>query len=188
MFNFFNKNKKEKPGLHYDPTNIKITDIRPGFLLDYDFKTWEVADEFEYDWGDQYFTYEYKLQSGGEVMYVHVDPSQPQEAVFTTKILFGQLGEAVARSLRDTEQPPSQITLGEVTFYRDKESFGFFRSTAEPEDSATEMAMWEYYDQSGQQTLVIFQWAEEDYEASVGRVEASAQAVSNILPRDEKDM
>ena len=41
IFDVFKKDK----GPDYDPTNIKITDVRPGFILEYDLKTWEVAPE-----------------------------------------------------------------------------------------------------------------------------------------------
>jgi hypothetical protein len=187
MFNFFNKDKKkdQKPQLHYDPTNIKVTDIRPGFLLDYDLKTWEVTDEFEYDWGDEYFTYEYKLVSGSETLYLHIEAADQVYCAFTVKLPFVKLGEEVANSLRSTEQPPARISYEGIEFFRDKESVGFFRSTAD-EDSV-ELTMWEYYDESGHQTLIVYQWDVDDFEASIGVVETD-RAVSNILPRDESEL
>ena len=39
IFDLFKK-KEEEP--HYDPTDIKITDLEQGYLLDYDLETWTV--------------------------------------------------------------------------------------------------------------------------------------------------
>ncbi len=187
MFNFFNKDKKtaKKAELHYDPTNIKVSDVRPGFLLDYNFKTWEVTDEFEYDWGDEYFTYEYKLVAGTDTVYMHLEQADQLYCAFTIKVPFVKLGEGVLESLRKTEQPPAKMSYEGIEFFRDKESVGFFRSTAD-EDSV-ELTMWEYYDESGAQTLLIFQWDVDDFEAAIGVLETD-RAVSNILPRDESEM
>jgi Domain of unknown function (DUF4178) len=187
MFNFFNKDKKKdkKPELHYDPTNIKVSDVRRGFLLDYDLRTWEVTDEFEYDWGDNFFTYEYKLVSGTDTLYMHIEEADQVYCAFTVKLPFVKLGDAVAAALRSSGQPPAKILHEGVEYFRDKESVGFFRSTAD-EDSV-EMTMWEYYDETGNQTLIIFQWDVDDFEASIGIIETD-RAVSNILPRDESEM
>ena len=58
--NLFSK-KKEKA---YDPLNIKVTDLKKGFVFDYDLKTWEVQEVYQYDWGNNFFSYEYKIDCG----------------------------------------------------------------------------------------------------------------------------
>ena len=68
FLDIFKKKNQEEQQPHYDPTNIKVIDIRKGWLFDYDYKTWEVMEEFEYDWSDNIFTYEYKIQSGTEIL------------------------------------------------------------------------------------------------------------------------
>ena len=47
IFDIFKSKKNE--GKHYDPTNIKVTDIENGYLLDYDFETWTVTKMSEYE-------------------------------------------------------------------------------------------------------------------------------------------
>ena len=55
-----NKNKEEK---HYDPLNIKVSDLEKGYLLDYDLETWTVTKMSEYDWGNNFFTREFTIKS-----------------------------------------------------------------------------------------------------------------------------
>ena len=71
-FGFFKKKNKDK-GPHYDPTNIKVTDIRKGFIFDYNQKSWEAVEEYEYDWGNNDFTYEFKIVSEDETAYLHIE-------------------------------------------------------------------------------------------------------------------
>jgi hypothetical protein len=175
---FKKKNQEEQP--HYDPTNIRAIDIRKGWLFDYDAKTWEVIEEFEYDWGDNIFTYEYKIQSGAEVLYMFVEENQEIYCTFTTKIKFARLGESVEQHLLDYSKPPSQITYENTKFLRERESPGYFRSL-EDEDSV-EVMLWEYFDEAEAKILLIHQWDESDFEASVGVIERE-DAISNILPR-----
>ena len=47
LFDKFKKKKEPK----YDPSNIKVTDIAQGFVFEYNMSTWEVKNEYEYDWG-----------------------------------------------------------------------------------------------------------------------------------------
>ncbi|MCS6968840.1 MAG: DUF4178 domain-containing protein [Cytophagales bacterium] len=179
MFSFFKKKDPQPPKPHYDPTNIKVTDLRIGFVFDYDMKTWEVIDEFEYDWGDQLFTYEYKITSGTETLYMRVEERDKLYCIFTQKLPFGKLGQA-AQFFKERQTGPSTIDFEGTTFYLDREKPGFFRSTQD-EDSI-EVIQWDYLDDTGKYILVIHQWDEQDFELSVGVVEP-VSVVSNILPR-----
>ena len=60
MFNLFKK--KQEPT--YDVTDLKITDLDVGFIFDYDLKSWVVREKYEYDWGGNNFSHEYKVDSG----------------------------------------------------------------------------------------------------------------------------
>ncbi|MFO7863967.1 MAG: hypothetical protein R6U85_08220 [Salinivirgaceae bacterium] len=47
LFDLFKSKKSD-----YDVTNMKITDLKKGFVFEYDLKTWLVDEEYKYDWGD----------------------------------------------------------------------------------------------------------------------------------------
>ena len=76
--------KKEEPS--YDPTNISVRDLDMGFVLDYDMKTWVVKGVYDYDWGDNFFTREYKIDSGEEQLFLSVEDDDELEIVFLRKI------------------------------------------------------------------------------------------------------
>ncbi|MEH0156335.1 DUF4178 domain-containing protein [Limibacter armeniacum] len=177
-FGFFKKNKKEEEP-HYDPTNIKVTDIRKGFVLDYDLKTWEVQDEYEYDWGDNNFSYEFKLVSADDVVFLSVEEDDFVECTVTRKLNFNKLDEEIEEAILSKGKPPRQIIYNGTVFYRDGEHAGYFRNIKDT--SFQPFVSWEYYDDSEKQVLVIEQWGDEDFEASIGKVESESD-FSNILP------
>jgi hypothetical protein len=181
MFDFFKKKKQETPALHYDPTFIKVTDIRKGFLLDYDFKTWQVEDEYEYDWGNNRFSYEFKITSTNESLYLRIEQQQQTLCYLLQKLRFSKLGEYVENHLRQNEKPPREITFEGVKYTREKETPGFFRNTADAEDEGAEMLSWEYIDDSETRVLIIDQWDVEEFEALIGKI-VPETAISNILP------
>lgn len=179
-FGFFKKKKKEES--HYDPTNIKITDLRKGYILDFDLQTWEVTEEFEYDWGDNEFSYEYKLESATESVFLSVEDDDFITGTISKKIMWGKLPEDVEEGITGKGKPPKQINLNGTIFYRDAKSIGYWRNTATTSGKESlEYMCWEYYDDTEKHILTLEQFGDEQFEASLGKVYAQ-NAFSNILP------
>ena len=177
-FNFFKK-KKKKEELSYDPTNIQVTDIRKGFIFDYNGKTWEVQEEYEYDWGNNDFTYEFKMVAPDEVSFLYIEEDDELECIVSKKISFGRLGDKVESKLLKKGKPPKEIEYEGTVFYRDEESKGYYRNL--DNTKWAELISWTYYDDTERLVLVIEQWDDEQFDAAVGVV-ADENEFSNILP------
>ncbi len=180
MFDFFKKKKKEEEP-SYNPTNIQLIDMRRGFFVDYDLKTWEVLEEFEYDWGNNNFSYEYKLESMGDVCFLSIEETQPLRCVISRKINFNRLDESVEREIKSNERPPKKIVLDGVEYFRNTENAGYFRNISESE--WYEFMSWDYLDKTEKQTLTIVQWDDEEFESFTGKVSGGYE-FSNIIPRN----
>ncbi len=176
-FGFFKKKKKEE--LHYDPTNIRVTDVRKGFLLDYDFKTWEVVEEYEYDWGKNFFTHEFKLVCQDDSCFLSVVEGDELELYIVKKINIARLGATVEESIAKLKKPPRTLDYEGVTYLRSSEGPGHFRNIDDTE--WYEFIAWDYYDETEEKVLTIEQWDEEEFEASAG-IWVEEHAFSNILP------
>lgn len=185
-FGFFKKKKKEEDnGPHYDPNHIRITDIRVGFFLEYDARTWEVAEEYEYDWGDNEFSYSYLLRSSDSEIYLSLEDEGELEIAVTNKIRLVKLGEDLDDYIAENERPPKTITYEGVKYYRDNESPGYYRNTATTErENSVEMITWDYYDDDEEKALFIEQFGEREFEAYIGEY-ADEYEFSNIIPSSE---
>ena len=182
-FGFFKK-KKQLPQRHYDPTNITIRDLRKGFVLDYDMQTWEVVAEYEYDWGNETFSHEYKLKSASDAVFLSVEDEDELALSLSRKLNFSRLDEsgAIEDAIHGKGKPPKSVDWEGRTYYRDSESKGYWKEVGAAGESEP-FVSWDYYDESGQYILTIEQWDDDEFEAAVGQV-AAESAFSNILPLD----
>ncbi len=176
MFNFL----KKKKGLHYDPTRLGVLDLRKGWILDYDLKTWKITEEYEYDWGDENFTYEFQLTStSDDVFYLHIDNDDEIICTLAKKINFALLDNNIERKIIKKGRPPKKIEFNDVIYYRDAERPGFFRNISS--ETSTEFISWDYYDEDEKKVLSLEQWGARDFEVSLGLI-LPETAFSNILP------
>jgi len=184
LLNMFNKKKDETPA--YDINNMKITDLQLGFLLDYDLKTWEVKEVYEYDWGNDFFSYEYQLDSGEEIIYLSIEHDDELELEVCKKINVRAIDENLPEYIAQNQFPPPKVVYKGITFFRDSENPGYFRNvdTMKPDESE-EFISWDYYDEDDKQTLCVEQWDDRVFEAAFGKV-VKEYEFSNIMPGKHK--
>ncbi len=172
---------KKKQAPHYDPSDIRIKDLRVGFMFDYDLKTWVIEEEYEYDWGDNYFTREYKVEAVDDVAYLHIDNNDEGSMTLSRKLKVRALGEDIPEEIIDKKQPPKKIEYKGVSYYLDKESPGYFSDDPEDDDSWVEFISWDYYDTEQKLVVAVEQWGAKEFEASCGKVVNDFE-ITNILP------
>lgn len=171
--------KKEEP--HYDPNNLRIEDFRVGFMFDYDLKTWEIKEEYEYDWGDNYFTREYKIETSDDTAYLHIDHNDEGFMTLSRKLKVRSLGEEIPEEIIENKRPPKKILYESTEYFLDKESPGYFSDDPEDDDSWTEFISWDYYDSEGKLVACVEQWGAREFEASYGKVVEDYE-ITSILP------
>lgn len=181
MFDFFKK-KEEKPS--YDPTNIKVTDLNKGFVFEYNLENWVVDAVYEYNWGNNYFSKEYKVSNGTEERFLSVDTDDGVFITFTKKIKVRSIQEDLPEEILKNETPPRKLEYDGKTFYSDGEEIGEFRDLEDTAAEGAKFISWEYYDDDDKFVLCIEQWGDEDFEASYGVVLKEFE-ISNILPGEK---
>lgn len=177
-FTDFFKRKQPK----YDSTNIRVTDLDVGFVFEYDLETWEVQACFEYDWGDNYFSQEFKIFNGKETRYLALEEDDEICLSISKKIKLRQLGENVHSSLLNQQRPPASFEFEGRKYFFEKEAPGYYNEVAKG-DEWIEMLSWDYEDERGEYVICIEQWDESEFEASAGKVVKEFE-ISNILPSD----
>jgi hypothetical protein len=178
MFGFLKK-KKEEP--EYDVTNLTLHDLNVGFVVDYDMKSWVVREAYEYDWGNENFSKEYKMDSGDEVGFLSVEEDGEMNITFTQSIKLRKIDEDIAKKVSKNGRPPRKIHYEGETFYLDSDSAGYFRDCANSSNDWQELISWEYYNEEEDKVISITQWDEETFEAFSGPV-LEPYHFSTILP------
>ncbi len=176
---FFDRFKKKPEERHYDPTDIKVGDLEKGYLLDYEFETWTVKKMAEYDWGDNFFTREYIIESRGKEKYLTIEEDEGLKISLFDKIKYRKLGEDVVDYQKEHDKFPDKIVYNNITYFLDEESAGFYRDV--DTDHWEEVMAFDFVNDDEDRYLSIEQWDENDFEASIG-VRIKPSDISNILP------
>ncbi len=179
FFDFFKKKEPE-----YDATNIQVTDLNKNFLFDYDLSTWIVKSVYEYDWGDNCFTQEYKIENENETSFLHVEQEDELILTISKKIRLTSIGEDLPNYIVEKNAPPSKISFQGIDYMLEEESPGYFNDLDKPKEQWTELISWDYIDKSGKNVLNIEQWGEKEFDASYGKIIASYE-ISNIYPHKQ---
>ena len=175
-FNFFKKKKEPD----YDPLNIRVTDLKLGFIFDYDLKSWEVVEEYTYDWGDNYFSKEYKISTGADILFLSVDEDDILELTLQKKIKLSSIDGDIEGEIINKKIPPKKVIYKGVDYYRDSESPGYFKVENSDKDWV-EFISWAYYNEEEDRVLTIEQWDDREFEASYGKV-IKEYEISGITP------
>ena len=175
--NFF----KKKKSIPAEPvTDIGLSSLLVGCLVDYDMQTWEVTAYNYYDWGSGDITYEWQLTGYDEIIYLEREPDDDEDFwSISRKIPLSSLGAGIKEHILKHEDPPEIITYQGTDFYLDETSGGHFYKTGK--DPGKELLKWDYLDKSGKKLLSIEQWGENDFEASAG-TKVEEYQFANILP------
>jgi hypothetical protein len=171
---------KKKP--EYDVTNIRVTDIQMGFIFDYDLKSWEVVEEYEYDWGDEYFTREFKIQSADGVAFLSIEEDDEIDIIVSKKVRAQSVSAEVLERIGNEERPPREFVYEGETYFFESETSGYFNDKKKGDKSWVEFIGFNYETKSGEKVITIEQWDENEFEASQG-VRINDYEISNILPK-----
>ncbi len=177
LLDFFKK--KEEPA--YDSSDIRVTDLGLGFVFEYDLSSWVIEEEYEYDWGDEFFSKEYKISNGTDVKYLTVEDDDELYLSISTKIRIRSIGEDLPDQIQENETAPKKLTYDGNTYFLEEENPGYFRNLTAEEEAWTEFIAWEYEDDNNN-IITIEQWGENSFEASVGKNIREID-ISNILPK-----
>ncbi len=177
FLDFFKKNREPEPEPLLEAT---LSNLRTGWFLDYDLKTWQVDSRNHYDWGYGEITNEWQLKAAdGDIIYLEKESDDEEEWSISRKMPLGRLGSDIIPQFAKKGAPPNRIEHEGITYNFDESSGGHFYPNGK--GPGQKMISWDYEDDDGEHYLTIEQWGEDDYEASIG-MEVEEYQFTNILP------
>jgi len=177
-WNPFKKKEETEETETFDPLNITLSDLKPGFVLDYDLKTWQVTAHHYYDYdGDRID--EWELSCGDDIAYLDREEDDGIAYTLARKVPVSDIKDNIRAHMRDNDDPPDEITHKSVAYRGESSAVGqFYKNGEEP---GQEFITWDYLDDSEKRTLSLEQWGDDEYEASIGEIVEDYQ-FTNILP------
>ncbi len=147
------------------PSSVDYTvkDIKKGFIVEYDLKSWEAIEEYEYDWGGNYKGKEWTLFDGKNELYLYYASFPSEEISVSTRTSFAYGGK--------------QWSIVD-------ESPGLMINTDTNEEQ--EIVSWTFDDSNETEFITIVRNGEKSCDAYKGKYIKNYE-VSNILPRESED-
>lgn len=176
IFDFF-RSKNERS---YDPMNITAMDLDEGFVFDYDLKSWTVNNRAVYDWGNNCFSYEFRISDGDKTFFLNVEQENGINLEIYSPLSVAEIEENVPEYINTHEKAPFKITYRGHEYRLIEESPGYYQENKNAEWE--ELISWRYESRESKYLIEISQWDELDFEASIG-FEIKESKISNILPR-----
>jgi len=181
----WNPFKKKKESALDPLRDLTLSNLKVGYLVDYDLNTWEVTAHNRYDWGDGHFTDEWEIKSATETLYLEREEDDEIEWVLSKKTSIGALGPGIRAQLPEfaNDSPPAEISYQGKRYFLASEGAGLFLKDGK--EPGIEFLCWDYVDEAEEEVITIEQWGEQEFEASIGRYVEEYQ-FSNILPKEKR--
>ncbi len=175
VFGFFKKDKKEP-----QVEDLVLSKLQPGFLVDYDMKTFQVAAHNRYRWEEGEESDEWELKEGSETWFLErAEEDGYVEWTLSQKFSITDLEGDIPEHINEKEDPPETVVYKGTTFKYVEDDIGeFFRGDAK---EGLKFIAWDYASEDGKQFLTIEQWGEIKFDLTVG-VEVEEYQFINILP------
>ncbi len=180
MFSFFDK-FKAKNKKTYDVTNLTPNDLDIGFLFDLNGEHWEVSAKHRYEEEEGGESFELEIKSATETCFLEKSEDEDSPGyILTKRIAIGKIGNNLRRILLKGDEPPDELEFEGRTYYIESQRAAYyFKDCAEGEGEP--FISWSYEDDDETHFLIIEQWGEKEFEASVGSLIKEHQ-IMNILP------
>ncbi len=184
MFSFFDKFRKKKEE-SYDVTHLSIDDLDVGFLFDFKGEHWEVSGKHRYEEeseeGDITESFELEIKSATETCFLEKSEDEDNPGFICMKrIPVGKLGSNLRSRLLKGDEPPSELEYENRRYYLESQRAAYyFKNCCKGEGDP--VISWNYEDDEETHYLVIEQWSDTEFEASVGFFIEEHQ-IMNILP------
>ncbi|AGW12692.1 DUF4178 domain-containing protein [Megalodesulfovibrio gigas] len=163
-------------------TDLTLADLMPGDMLDHDLATWQVVAVNRYDFKD-FQTREWQLDSTAGTRWLELEEDDEPYWSLSQTIPFASLGkpqcDRIRASIRDTGDPPDSLEREGRRFHLEDMAGGHFYKDGIA--SPKPFLQWHYVREDGEQFLTIEQWAEDEFEASVGH-QVQPWQFTNLLP------
>ncbi len=167
---------------NYDPSNLSIENLKEGYMVDYNLKTWQVTTRRQFDWASGISAREFKLVSDMESIWVYLFKEGNHTTITVSKPLnIYAIDAELETEILHTKRPYNIIHYQSSQFFRENALEGYlFNLTTR--SLGIKVNAWEYYDQDRLNYMRIEQQDQRNFRAVVGKL-ASEFEFTDILPQ-----
>lgn len=162
----------------YDAANLTPENLQPGYLFEFDLKTWQVVGRKQLDWLPDGSELMIQAISGGDSGLLFLRRGYP--TLFARRLSVHLLNSGLEDQLARYDKPPATLQFQEQMFYREQPLNGYLFDLHGTEQ-CLHFRSWDYCDLKREQWLRIMICAQKEIKVFTGRT-ISPYEISDILP------
>lgn len=159
--------------------DLTLWDLKKGYFLDYFLESWEIKDVYNYSWGNNFFSKEYELDNGKEVMFLHVLKENGFKCSLSKEVSIKSVNSQLKRQIIDYNEPFKDIEYLGKKYYLEEKHEAYVQKEGDSEESF--LITWDYVTEDDKETISINKWGETDIESYKGENVKEIE-FSNFIP------
>ena len=177
---FLDRLRKKSDEDELDPlADLVLAKLKPGYLVDYDLRTWRVTDYNTYRFNDGHEAEEWELTADHDKRYLELSRGDGEVWTLSKEIPVGAIDGDVRQHILDHDDPPSEVTYKGTVYYLEGSSGGEMLPAGR--GPGKHLIQWELLDEDEERFLSIMQWSETEVTAVSGIFVEDYQ-FTDILP------
>lgn len=158
--------------------DFEVKDLKKGFILDYDLKSWEVKDVSIYKWANGSADNEYTINGGDGDLFLNLTNSSGELSIYWQGDLMKIWPEFRAKARAGENVSNETFVYKNKKYYLASNGHAAVKSLKE----SFNMENWLFQSEDGSSFISFNKYEDDFVEAYEGKA-LSKHAVSNILPR-----
>lgn len=178
---FSKKEKYEPKGkpLDFDPLNVQIRDLRPGFFVDYNFKTFEITGGFEFSLKEYSFK-ALKFDAADQILWILIENGM--DTFIMEQHSLAEIDPGMQDMMSNFAKAPSGVTFKGNTFSLVNQGDGKFRDLSKNAMDWNRLTCWKFQGGEGNSRVYALQKGQGTFEA-ISAVSIPSGELSNFLPK-----
>lgn len=170
--------RKAKKGSEDTQIDFDVPDLKKGYILDYDFRSWEVEDVVLYTWDNGVKDYEYNLFDGKEKQFLNYETVGQQISIYCEANMNDVWSEARGKIRKSVDITEDEFEYKGNTYYFAGEGSAKVKSSIE----TYHMQNWLFKNDTDDTLISFNKYEDNSMETYVGK-KLKKHEISNILPR-----
>lgn len=173
LINLFRGDKKDPKVDH------KVADLEEGYIFEYNLETWMVDKEWNYDWGDGFYSKEWEITTGSKRLYLFYDDNDGVEISVSKEINILQELNYVREEIINKDFPSQSFAFENQNWKLVEESPGLMNQKGK--ENVIELVCWTFKNSNQTEFISFNRTGEKNIQGFKGKYLKEFE-FSNILP------
>ncbi|MFT5917735.1 MAG: hypothetical protein ACI81T_004252 [Bacteroidia bacterium] len=183
---YLKKSESPRPRIikQIDPDGMSLESLKLGFMVDHRLETYEVVNDFQYDWDDSTSEKLYKLNEVGGVSNFFLMVQREGNTLGAFKVQpvnIYAIKEDLEKEIMEYKRPSNILRFQDDSFFREYSKTGWNFNLSQKNTAPQELVVWKYFNENRNRVIRIEKHSQNVFKAFAGEI-VTPMDFPNIMP------